>query len=174
MLGNMFIILLLYDPCPCVELPTHLYLLQPLGVRVAGLIQFMSDPAVGIPGRVWSLPPCPCLGPQVGSNGGSCCWNLWLCSPCWGKVVLGAIGGAGAPSAKKWTSSAGRSSSAPSSSSISNQTCFLGFSSFCGEASCQCTQFLCSNLRPSREQWSCLSGWGYVGLGDITWLRYKG
>ena len=62
MLDSMFIILLLHDVYPCVELPAHLYFLQPMGVRVVGLGQFISDPSVGIPDRVCSLPSCPCAG----------------------------------------------------------------------------------------------------------------
>ena len=83
---------------------------------------------------------------------------------CWGLSVE-----VGTPSARKQTNSVGRSGLAPNSSSASNWTCILGFSSFCGEASCWHVQFLGSKLRPSREQWSCSFGQSHVGLGDCLW-----
>ena len=55
------------------------------------------DNSLWIPDWVWPLSFQPCLGPQMGWNGGSCCWNFGLCSPCWVKAVLGALGGCGWP-----------------------------------------------------------------------------
>ena len=144
-----------------------------MGMSIAGLRQFFSDPSVRIPDRVWSVPSCPCLGPWVGLTRGNCCQILGPCSPCQGKAVLGALVGVGTPSAKKWTNCTGRSGSAPNSLSTSNWTCFLSFSSFCGEASHHCTWFPCCNLRPSMEWQSCLSGWDHGGLGEGDWSWWR-
>ena len=68
--------------------------------------------------------------------------GAWLC---WGILVgafswageLGALLCSGAvPSGKKWVMFGGKSSSLPSSSSTLNWTCFLSFSSACGEVCC--------------------------------------
>ena len=93
-------------------------------------------------------------------------------------VKLGASFCSGvAPSAKKWVRSEGKSGSLPSSLSISSQTCFLGLSSFCREASCHYALSLDSwdfgcNVRFSMECWSCSSGGqDHGGLGEGDWYQ---
>ena len=184
----------MYNASPYIEFPTGPYLLPPMGMRITGLGHLLCNPMAGIPDRVWSLSSQPCLGLWVGLAGGSCCWNFGPCSAWWSRAALRAFGRWGwlpvklgvffhsgaAPSAKKWVRSAGRSSSA-SNSSASNQTCFLSFSSFCGEASHHCTLSfesldLCCDLRLSMEWCSHSSGWDCGGLveGGWHWLGHDG
>ena len=132
MMGGILIILLLHDACPCIELPTHLYFLPLMGVRVVGLRQFIGNPLGGYlkgSGLVWdgweeaatrTLGHAPPAGTRV-------CWGLLL-GVCSLAVELRTSYWSGAePSVKKWVRSAGRSNSAPNSLSVSNQACFLSF-----------------------------------------------
>ena len=93
-------------------------------------------------------------------------------------VKLGMFHWSGAvPSAKTWAWSEGKSSSLPNSLSTLNQMYFLGFSSFCGEASHCCAlslyyQDLGCNLRFSMEQWRHSSaGQDHGGLGEGDWQQ---
>ena len=161
---------------PMLSFPPAFISPQPMGRSIAGLRQFIGYPPVGIADRVWSLPSCPCLGLQVGLTRGSCCQIFGPCSPARARLCWELLVGVGTPLAKKWTISTGRSGSALNSPSASNWTCFLSFSSFCGEASYHHTQFLCCNLRSPMHQQSCSSGWdcGRLGRGTGTSWGLKG
>ena len=165
-------------------------------MKVAGMRHLFCDPMVWIPHRVQPLSFWPCLDCEWVWLGDAAARTLGWAPPvrawlCWGILVgvgsstvkLGAFLHSGAaPSAKKWVRSEGKSGLPPNSLSTSNQTCFLGFSSFCGEAwHCCALSFdswdLACNLGFSMEQWSHSSAGqdhGGVGEGDWHWLGHEG
>ena len=142
---------------PCVPLsqhvllscpPTGLNLPPPVGMGVAMLGHLIHNPLMQVFHRIWSLSSWPCSGSRVGLTMGQYSWNFRPGLSCQGMAVLGAFRGVGswagklgallhsgaAPSSKKRVRSEGKFGSSPNSLSTSNQTCFLSFSSVCGEA----------------------------------------
>ena len=102
------------------------------------------------------------------------CWELLVGVGSWAGEVGVLPHSWAVLSAKKRARSEGKFSSLPNSSITSNQTCFLGLFSVCGEAS-HCyvllldTWDLGCSLRFSIEQWSYSSaGWDQEGLREGT------
>ena len=161
-------------------------------MRVTRLGHLVCNPPPWMFYRIWPLSFWPCPGSRVGSTRGYCCWNFRPGSSCQGMAVLGAFGGGWqldrqtgsvlSLAGRKRIKSEGKSGSLPNSSSTSNQTCFLSYSSFCGEALCQHalpldSQTMGCSLSFLSEQWSHLSaGWNCGGLKveDQHWLGCEG